>query len=86
MLIRGGSLEATWLLLNTLQLIALVPLMSLSFPTNFTGYAKYLAVVNGEPDMLPNVFEDYLFSSKDMLPEAFNDNYSLMGNPLYLNE
>ena len=52
--------------------------MSLSFPANFTRYAKYLTVVHGEPDELPNLFE-YLFSNEDMLSDAFNDNYSLMG-------
>ena len=74
------------MLLSTLQLIALVPLMSLNFPANFIGYAKFLAVVNGEPGSLPNVFEDYIVSAEDLVPHAFNSNYAVMGKLYQTNE
>ena len=67
------------MLLNTLQLIALLPLLSLTFPANFIDYAKFLAVVNGEPGAIPNVFEDFVFSNGDLVQGAFNSNYELMG-------
>ena len=74
------------MLLNTLQLIALLPLLSLTFPVNFIEYAKFLAVVNGELGGIPNIFEELVFSNDDLVQGAFNSNYELMGKPRETND
>lgn len=55
----GGTIEATWLLLGTLQMMALVPLINLNLPANFREFSKNLAMLNGEPTVIPNLFDEY---------------------------
>lgn len=73
----GGTIEATWLLLGTLQLMSLLPLVSLNIPINFREFSKNLAVLNGEPEAFPNIFEYYYNTMTiDKLP--FNQYFELM--------
>jgi len=36
----GGTIEATWLLLGTIQLMSFVPLFNLNLPANFREFSK----------------------------------------------
>jgi len=56
-LVLGTQIEATWLLLGTIQLMSLVPLFNLNIPSNFREFSKNLAILHGEPESIPNVFE-----------------------------
>lgn len=74
--VLGGTVEATWLLLGTLQLMSFVPLFDLSLPNNFREFSKNLAVLHGEPKALPNLFE-YLIDAEGQ--EPYNQYFELMG-------
>ena len=76
-LILGSAIEATWLLLGTLQLMSLLPLISLNLPSNFREFSKNLAVLNGEPGAIPNIFESY-YDSIDVGKEPYNRYYDQM--------
>jgi hypothetical protein len=73
----GGTVEATWLLFGTIQLMSLVPLFNLNIPANFREFSKNLAVLHGEPEAIPNLFENFV-DSKNLKP--FNEYYELMSN------
>ena len=82
--VLGGTIEATWLLLGTLQLMALLPLLSANIPANFRQFSKNLAVLNGEPTAFPNVFE-YLYDMIRVNKQPFNQYFELMNfNTNYL--
>lgn len=53
----GQTIEASWLLLGTIQLMSLIPLFNLNLPENFRAFSKNLAVLHGEPEFIPNLFE-----------------------------
>mmetsp|Transcript_19371 Transcript_19371/g.22556 ORF Transcript_19371/g.22556 Transcript_19371/m.22556 type:complete len:136 (-) Transcript_19371:656-1063(-) len=55
--VLGGTVEATWLLLGTIQMMSFVPLFNLNLPANFREFSKNLAVLHGEPTAIPNLFE-----------------------------
>lgn len=74
-LILGTQIEASWLLLATLQLMSLTPLFNLNLPPNFREFAKNLAVLNGEPEFLPNVFKHFVDNEG---LEPFNAYFELM--------
>lgn len=50
--ILKGSIEAMWNLMNILQLINLVPLLSLYFPPNVVRMFNLFAFANAESDTL----------------------------------
>ena len=76
-LVFGISIEATWLLLGTLQLMSLLPLLSLNLPANFREFSKNLAVLHGEPQALPNLFE-YFYDSINVVKEPYNKYFEFM--------
>lgn len=75
----GGTVEATWLLLGTIQLMSFVPLFNMNLPGNFREFSKNLAVLHGEPGALPNIFEGYVETNG---LEPYNDYFALMSNHL----
>jgi len=75
--VLGNQIEATWLLLGTLQLMSLTPLFNLNLPQNFRVFSVNLAVLHGEPQFLPNLFE-YMIDQKGL--EPFNPYFDLMSN------
>ena len=75
--VLGGAIEATWLLLGTLQLMSLLPLLNLNLPANFRQFSKNLAVLNGEPEALPNLFE-YYYETLNTDKEPYNYYFELM--------
>ena len=75
--VLGGTIEATWLLLGTLQLMSLLPLLNLNLPANFRQFSKNLAVLNGEPGAIPNYFE-YYYDTLDIDKEPYNYYFELM--------
>ena len=75
----GGTIEATWLLFGTIQLMSLVPLFHLNLPSNFREFAKNLAILHGEPQALPNLFSNYV--DVDEL-EPYNNYFELMSMPI----
>jgi len=77
-IITGTSFEATWLLLGTLQLISLTPLFNLNLPPNFREFSKNLAILHGEPQQIPNVFEQTI-DKGDLKP--FTPYFELMSRP-----
>jgi len=74
--VLGGTIEATWLLFGCIQLMSFVPLFNLNLPGNFREFSKNLAVLHGEPAMLPNIFDNFI--NKTEL-EPYNDYFKLMG-------
>ena len=85
--VLGGTIEATWLLLGTLQLMSLLPLLNMNLPVNFREFSKNLAVLNGEPQAIPNIFKGY-YDSLDLVIEPFNPFFEMMNfktNYLLLN-
>jgi len=79
--ILGGTIEATWLLFGCIQLMSFVPLFNLNLPGNFREFSKNLAVLHGEPGILPNLFEKYI-NSTELKP--YNDFFDLMSNNLWI--
>ena len=75
--VLGGTIEATWLLLGTLQLMSLLPLLNLNLPANFRQFSKNLAVLNGEPETIPNYFEHY-YDTLNIDKEPYNYYFELM--------
>ena len=73
--VMGGTIEATWLLLGSLQLMSLTPLFNLNLPVNFREFSKNLAVLHGEPQAIPNIFSNFL--DTDGL-KPFNPYFELM--------
>lgn len=72
----GGTIEATWLLFGSIQMMSFIPLLNLNLPANFREFSKNLAALHGEPGALPNLFENVV-ENKNMKP--YNDYFSLMG-------
>lgn len=70
--ISGSHLESTWMLLNTLQLMILLPLLSVDIGTIYREFSYKLLAVNGEPKWLPNIFK-IMFGDLEL--NARNDNY-----------
>ena len=59
-------------------MIALLPVTNFFFAPNFREFNKYIAVLNGEPEVIPNVFELSLnMDNFDLKP--FNDFYLNQG-------
>lgn len=82
--IMGGSIEATWLLLGTLQMMSFLPLLNMNLPANFREFSKNLAILHGEPEAFPNIFK-YFYDTLDIVKEPFNDYFELMNfNTSYL--
>ena len=79
--VLGGTIEATWLLLGTLQMMSLVPLFNLNLPGNFREFSVNLAVLNGEPQAFPNIFENFIDTSN---LKPFNPYFELMSKSYYL--
>lgn len=75
--VLGGTIEATWLLLGTLQLMSFLPLLNLNLPANFREFNKNLAVLNGEPGFLPNIFEAY-YDSLGVEIKPYNRYFEMM--------
>ena len=75
--VLGGAVEATWLLLGTLQLMSFLPLLNLNLPSNYREFSKNLAVLNGEPTVIPNVFEAY-YNSLNASKDPFNRYFEIM--------
>lgn len=71
----GGTVEATWLLFGTIQLMSLVPLLNMNLPANFREFSKNLAVLHGEPPAIPNLFTNVI-ETKGL--EPYNDYFLLM--------
>lgn len=76
-MVLGGTIEATWLLLGTIQLMSLLPLLNMNLPANFREFSKNLAILNGEPEAIPNIFE-YYYDTLDVIKEPFNAYYEIM--------
>lgn len=76
--VLGGTVEATWLLLGTIQMMSFVPLFNLNLPANFREFSKNLAVLHGEPTAIPNLFEHFVDTSKQ---KPYNDYFALMSKP-----
>ena len=82
--VLGGTIEVTWLLLGTLQMMSLIPLFDLNLPGNFREFAVNLAVLNGEPQFFPNIFENFIDTSK---LKPFSPYFELMSKyDYYLND
>lgn len=75
-IILGGTIEATWLLFGTVQLMSFVPLFNMNLPGNFREFAKNLAILHGEPQGLPNLFESFIDLNHS---EPYNNYFELMG-------
>jgi len=45
--LMGNTLESTWLLLNTIQLMSLTPIVSVNLPTFYREFAKNLISLHG---------------------------------------
>ena len=73
--LMGGTIEATWLLLGTVQLMSFVPLFNMNLPSNFREFSKNLALLNGEPQSIPNLFE-YVVDSSNQKP--YSNYFELM--------
>ena len=43
----GGTIEATWILLLSLQLVSFIPLISLYIPSVFRAFSKNLMGIHG---------------------------------------
>jgi len=74
-IIMGSSLEATWLLLNTLQLMSFTPLLSLEMPSVFRLYSKQLIGIHGQISLIPNEFKRL---STNLRIKPYNDYFELM--------
>ena len=77
-LVLGSAVEATWLLLGSLQLMSLLPLLNIFLPSNFREFTKNLAVLNGEIEVIPNIFETY-YDELDINKQPYNRYFYLMG-------
>lgn len=73
--LMGGKLEQTWLLMGNIQLISLLPLISVDLPPIFTNIALKMMSVHGEIKGIPNLFQDNLGYVRD---KAYNNRFSLM--------
>jgi len=59
--------------------MSFVPLFNLNLPGNFREFSKNLAVLHGEPEMIPNLFEKNI-NKTELKP--YNDFFDLMSNIL----
>lgn len=74
----GSKIEASWILLGTLQMMSFLPLLNLNLPTIFREFSKNLSVLHGEPEAFPNIFK-YYYDTLDLVIEPFNDFFEQMG-------
>ena len=50
-------MESLWTLVNTFQLIALMPLMAISFPSNLLLFLDVLGFINGDILILEHAYD-----------------------------
>ncbi len=75
----NGSIEAMWNLLNILQVINLLPLLSLYFPPNVTRMFGFFAFANAESDTMQNLFEDYVIDGDNLRRESYSPRFEELG-------
>ena len=75
----AGKNEQTWLLLSTIQFVALLPLMSLQFPANFRKFCIMLKTTNADFDFFPNWIVDFAIRMHMLNLSPFNNNFSKLG-------
>ena len=80
--IMGNALEATWLLMGTLQLMSVIPLVSIYVATSFWQFCQRLLPLHGIIGWIPNPFVHLSDSSKE---RPYSESYELMSfNSHYL--
>lgn len=74
--VMGSNLEATWLLLNTIQLISMIPAISIEIPTLFRAFTLRLLSLHGQINFIPNIFNTYLTEGVNTSP--INEYFKLL--------
>lgn len=82
--ITDSSLKYLWGLINTSQLMALVPLIDVPLPPNVMIIFQFMSVANGDFDFLqslPNLFREKAVFNFTVLQEqkALNENFAFTG-------
>eukprot|EP00347_Sterkiella_histriomuscorum_P010294 403376857 len=87
----GGSIAAMWTMVNTIQLISLLPLSAVKYPQITVLVFEKMLASHGESTIIPNVFYTFLINrsgSSVVIEPALNDRFSDYGweisNFLYL--
>ena len=58
----GGSIAAMWTMVNTIQLISLLPLCNINYPKITVMVFEKMLASHGESTIIPNVFYSYLIN------------------------
>ena len=77
-----GALDMTWQLINALQILNFIPLMSLKFPLAMAKLFSYLEYANMENQLLNDSFKSMFLNEKEFGDEfntPENDNYQRQG-------
>eukprot|EP00347_Sterkiella_histriomuscorum_P005534 403356244 len=87
----GGSIAAMWTMVNTIQLISLLPLCNVNFPKITVMVLEKMLTSHGESTIIPNVFYTFLINRsgsavkvEPALNERFSDYGWTVSNFLYL--
>ncbi|CDW89713.1 fu domain containing protein [Stylonychia lemnae] len=90
-LVFGGSISAMWTMVNTIQLISLLPLCGINYPAITVLVFQKMLASHGESTIIPNLLYDYLIhrpGSDVQVEPALNNKFSEYGwtvsNFLYL--
>jgi len=67
-IILGGSLEMIWVLINTLQLISYLPLMTPYFPDHVKTMFSIMKMTNLDISVLSNFFKKWISIDKLSVP------------------
>ena len=58
-LIFGGSISAMWTMVNTIQLVSLLPLTAVNYPYIVRLVFTKMLSAHGESTIIPNIIFDY---------------------------
>jgi hypothetical protein len=78
-LVFGGSLDAMWTMVNTVQMVSLLPLKSVPYPENVIIFFSMLLSSHAEPGWLPNIISESFLRREMFTERAYSSYYEEYG-------
>jgi hypothetical protein len=78
-LVFGGSLDAMWTMVNTVQMISLLPLKSIPYPENVVIFCEMMMASHAEPGWMPNIISDSFLRREMFTVREFSAFYTRYG-------
>ncbi len=78
-MILGTTMEALWSLLNAVQLLNFLPLISVDIPANMNALFELLGFANMDIKLVEDAFTTYMIEADELDQEPYNDHFASYG-------